>query len=248
MLKRVTQALESYDAKIASLEIENFVNDLSLWFVRRSRDRIGPSSENIDDKNDCYETLYFVLVNLSKIIAPFIPFISEEIYINLTGNESVHLDNWPEADEKFIDLKLEEEMFKGRQIVEAAHSVRKLAEVKVRIPIREMIYDGPVELSEEVLIVVKNEINVYNLKFGKKADNYTVITTTSDDNLDLNFGLARDIIRKIQEERKNLGTKPNDKVSITIPFWPKEHEDYIKRKALISKIIEGEKFRVSKDE
>jgi hypothetical protein len=66
--------------------------------------------------------------------------------------------------------------------------------------------------------------------------------------LDLNFGLARDIVRKIQEERKNLGTRPDEKVKITIPFWPKEHEDYIKRKALISSIVEAEKFSVTKNE
>jgi valyl-tRNA synthetase len=75
-----------------------------------------------------------------------------------------------------------------------------------------------------------------------------VIAKTNDDNLDLNFGLARDIVRKIQEERKNLQTKPSDKVKITIPFWPKEHEAYIKRKALVSEILEAEKFSVTKDE
>jgi valyl-tRNA synthetase len=75
-----------------------------------------------------------------------------------------------------------------------------------------------------------------------------VITKTSDDNLDLNFGLARDIVRKIQEERKNLQTQPNEKVKIAIPFWPKEHEAYIKRKALVSSITEAEKFSVTKDE
>ena len=133
-------------------------------------------------------------------------------------------------------------------MVESAHALRKQAEVKVRIPIREMTYDGPDELSEEVLEIVKSEVNVYNLKFNKKADVYAVLAKTSDDNLDLNFGLARDIVRKIQEERKNLQTQPNEKVKITIPFWPKEHEAYIKRKALVSSINEAEKFSVTKDE
>src|ERR1035437_9262284 len=96
--------------------------------------------------------------------------------------------------------------------------------------------------------ILKAEINVYTLKFGKKTDIYMVLARTSDDNLDLNFGLARDIVRKIQEERKNMGTKPDEKVKITLPFWPKEHEEYIKRKALISIISEAEKFSVTKDE
>ena len=240
--------MEKYDAQKASLEIETFVNDLSLWFVRRSRDRIGPSAEDDKDKNNCYNTLYLVLVTLSKLLAPFVPFISEEIYTNLTGEESVHLSDWPMAHKELIDEKLEEETIKARQIVESVHALRKQSEVKVRIPIREMTYSGPGEIIEEVLSVVKSEVNVYNLKFDKKTDVYSVLAKTSDDNLDLNFGLARDIVRKIQEERKNLGTKPDEKVKITLPFWPKEHEEYIKRKALISIISEAEKFSVTKDE
>jgi isoleucyl-tRNA synthetase len=243
-----TKSLESFDAQKASLEIETFVNDLSLWFVRRSRDRIGPSAEDEKDKNNCYNTLYVVLVTLTKLLAPFTPFIAEEIYTNLTGEESVHLVDWPVADKKLIDQKLEAETIKARQIVESVHALRKQAEIKVRIPIREMTYSGPEALSDEVLAVIKSEVNVYNLLFDKKMDTYLVQAKTSDDNLDINFGLARDIVRKIQEERKNLGTKPDEKVKITLPFWPKEHEDYIKRKALISSISEAEKFSVTKDE
>jgi len=247
-IKLVTEFMEKYDAQNASLEIESFVNDLSLWFIRRSRDRVGPSAENEKDKKDCYDTLYFVLVILSKMLAPFTPFISEEIYTNLTKSESVHLADWPGFEEKLIDEKLEEETVKARQIVESVHALRKQSEVKVRIPIRVMTYSGPNALSDEIIKVVKDEVNVYDLKFDKKEDVYSVVAKTSDDNLDLHFGLARDIVRKIQEERKNLGTKPSEKVKITIPFWPKEHEDYIKRKALVSSILEAEKFSVLKDE
>jgi isoleucyl-tRNA synthetase len=247
-MKTVTVSMESYEIQNASLSIEEFVNDLSLWYVRRSRDRIGPSAEDKKDKRNCYQTLHLILVNLSKVLAPFVPFIAEEIYTNLSGEKSVHLADWPEFNEELIDKKLEEETAKARQIVESAHALRKQAEVKVRIPIREMTYSGPSELSEEILNVVKNEINVYNLTFLKVEDAYGVFAKTSDDNLDLHFGLARDIVRKIQEERKKLATRPNEKVRITIPFWPKEHEDYIKRKALVSEIAEAEKFTVAKDE
>lgn len=247
-LQIVTKSLEDYEIQKATAEIEEFVNDLSLWFIRRSRDRIGPSSENEIDKDNCYETLYFILVNLSKMLAPFTPFLSEEMYKNLTDEESVHLADWPIPNEKLIDKTLEEQMVFARSLVESAHGLRKQAEVKVRIPIKEMTYNGPKEILSEILEVVKQEINVYNLNFDKKEDVYKVFAKTSDENLDLQFGLARDIIRKVQEERKNLGTKPNEKVKITIPFWPKEHEEYIRRKALATNIIEGEKFSVVKDE
>ena len=247
-IKTVTDELTNYNIQPASLAIESFVNDLSLWYVRRSRDRVGPSAEDETDKKACYQTLHLVLKTLALLLAPFTPFLAEEIYTNLADEESVHLADWPEFEPKLIDEKLETEMAKARLVVEAAHGLRKQAEIKVRIPIREMIYDGPSALSEKVLDIVKGETNVYNLKFGKKTDIYSVTAKTSDDNLDLNFGLARDIVRKIQEERKNMQTKPSDKVKITIPFWPKEHEDYIKRKALVSTILEAEKFSVVKDE
>jgi isoleucyl-tRNA synthetase len=247
-IKITTESMEKYDAQKASLEIEGFVNDLSLWYIRRSRDRVGPSAEDEKDKKACYDTLYFVLVTLSKLLAPFIPFISEEIYTNLTKEESVHLTDWPQSEQELIDEKLEEETVKARQIVESVHALRKQSEVKVRIPIRNMTYNGPSQLSEEIIKIVRNEVNVYDLRFGSKADAYSVVAKTSDDNLDLHFGLARDIVRKIQEERKSLNTKPNEKVKITIPFWPNEHEDYIKRKALVSSITQAEKFSVLKDE
>ncbi|MGA2968130.1 MAG: isoleucine--tRNA ligase, partial [Candidatus Levyibacteriota bacterium] len=159
----VTKGLGNYDILTATLAIEGFVNDLSLWYVRRSRDRIGPSAEDIKDKNACYQTLHLVLGTLVQLLAPFIPFMAEEIYTNLTGEVSVHLSDWPSSDKKLVDQELETEMVKARLVVEAAHAIRKHAEVKVRIPIREMKYDGPDELSDEVLKIVKGEINVYNL-------------------------------------------------------------------------------------
>lgn len=91
LIKVVTDSLDNYDAQTGSLAIQDFVDDLSTWYVRRSRDRIGPTVEAGDDKNACCETLYQVLVTLSLLLSPFTPFIAEEIYKNLTGEESVHL-------------------------------------------------------------------------------------------------------------------------------------------------------------
>ncbi|PIR79726.1 MAG: isoleucine--tRNA ligase [Candidatus Levybacteria bacterium CG10_big_fil_rev_8_21_14_0_10_35_13] len=247
-IKVSTELIEEYSADKAVGEIENFViNDLSNWFVRRSRDRVSFSNENIKDKDTCLSILYFVLMELSKLLAPFIPFISEEIYTNVSKKDSVHLENWPEFNDKLIDKKLEEEMQSARQIVESAHALRKSSEVKVRIPIKEMFYNGPFEISEEILNIVKDEINAYSLTFDKKSDVYGVFAKTSDDNLDLQFGLARDIVRKIQQERKKLETKANEKVMVYLPYWPKEHEEYIKKKAMINKIIEDNDFKVVKN-
>jgi isoleucyl-tRNA synthetase len=158
------------------------------------------------------------------------------------------LVDWPKYDEKLIDKKLDDEMKKAREIAELGHSLRKKAEIKVRIPIIKAQYSGPEKLSKEIIDLIKQEINVYNLDFSKKQDKFSFEAKTSDDNLDINFGLARDIVRKIQEERKKLNTSPTEKVKVFIPFWPEEHEDYIKKKALISVIEKSKEFLVLKDE
>lgn len=247
LIDNVTKALDNYDTVFAIDSINNFINDFSTWYIRRSRDRVGPAVDDTKNKDNFYSTTFYVLNTLSKLLAPIAPFISEEIYKSLTNEESVHLADWPKANEKAINKELESEMENGRQIVENAHALRKQAEIKVRIPIRKMQYSGPKEVSPEILDVIKAEINTYDLSFDKKSDTYNVSAPTNDDNLDINFGLARDIIRKIQEERKNLKTETSEKVTVTMPFWPVEHEEYIKKKALVSKIVTADKFSVTKD-
>ncbi len=244
-----TKSLEKYSAQKASEEIENFVNDLSLWFVRRSRDRIGPSAEDKNDKNACYETLYTVLVTLSKLLAPFTPFLSEEMFTNLTNQESVHLADWPAFDEKFINKELDAEMKEARNLVEASHAFRKLHNLKVRIPLKKASYYAPKEFSEEVLKLITDEINVYELTFDKKIKigDYSMFAETDETNQDINFGLARDIVRQIQEQRKNLKTKLDETVSAEVPCWPEEFTDYIKRKALVGKLSKGD-FLVKRNE
>ncbi len=247
LILNTTKALDKYDTFAAIGYIQRFIDDFSTWYIRRSRDRVGPSAENNNDKQDFYNTSYAVLVTLAKLLAPIAPFISDEIFISLTGEESVHLQDWPEAKEELIDEELQAEMANARQLVEAAHSLRKQAEIKVRIPIREMSYSSPTETSQEVLEIVKAEINTYNLIFSGKSDEYEVSAKTSDDNLDLQFGKARDIVRSIQEERKNLKTRPDEKINAAIPSWPEEFTDYIKKKALVNKLSKGD-FLITRNE
>ena len=121
------KSLEKYDAVTASRAIEEFVvNDLSTWYIRRIRDRVGPNAEE-KDKNLVLGVIYGNLVTLSKILAPFMPYISEEMYKNLTDDVSVHLADYPQGDKSLLDDKLISEMKIVRQIVEQGHSVRKEA-------------------------------------------------------------------------------------------------------------------------
>ena len=135
LIKTATQSLEKYDAFAASHTIEDFVNDLSTWYVRRSRDRVGPTASAGEDKNSCYTTLYEVLVTLTKLLAPFTPFLAEEIYKNLTGKESVHLEDWSKTGK--IERKLLAEMEMVRRICELGHARRKEAGIKVRQPLQQ---------------------------------------------------------------------------------------------------------------
>jgi len=246
LIKTSTRSMENYDAQKASLSIENFVNDLSLWYVRRSRDRVGLSADLESDKNSCYETYSFVLITLTKLLAPFVPFMAEEIYLNLTDSDSVHLADWPTYDEKLIDKELENEMILARELVEIGHAHRKQSAVKVRIPLKKGTYSAPKELQEGVLKLLKEELNIEELLFQNKKDKF-VTFDTSESNQNLVAGRAREIIRSIQAERKKIETRVDEFVKVTLPDWPKEFEEEIKRKALVKGLSEGE-FKVEKND
>jgi len=246
-IQAVTSSMESYDAKDASLAIEEFVSDLSLWFVRRSRDRVGPSAKNEKDKTQFYTTLSKVLIDLCKIMAPFTPFIAEEIYKNLTGEDSVHLSDWPELDKKLVDTRLEEEISLSRIIVEKAHAERKEKQIKVRQPLSKLkILNIKSKILNEVLQLIKDEINIKNIEQKTGKGELKVQLDTKITEKLLKEGEARDIVRRIQEERKRLGTKLNEKVYVRLLKWPEEFEEEIKKKALVKKITKGE-FRVSRE-
>lgn len=220
------------------------MRDLSLWYVRRIRDRVGPTAENEGDKESAYKTLYKVLVEYSKALAPLIPFVSEEIYRNLTGQESVHLADWP-VDESLADRpELEIKMNSGMKLASKVHALRKEAGVKVRIPVRKLAYKGPEEISSDVLLVVLSEVNVYELVYKGESQEYEVSGDTSEKNQDVLSGQAREIIRQIQQERKRLGTRLDEHVAVELLDWPKSFEEEIKKKALVRSLIKGKEFRV----
>ncbi|MBU2632155.1 isoleucine--tRNA ligase [Patescibacteria group bacterium] len=244
LIIEVTKGLDKYDTVLPVTKIQKFIEDFSTWYIRRSRDRVGLSADNNEDKDNFYFTAHQVLLIISQLLAPIAPFISEEMYRNLTSEESVHLSNWPREDNQLIDKQLEQEMKDARKLVEVALSFRKQAEIKVRIPLKEMEYCGPSKLKEAVLKIVRDEINVHSLSFKKEEKEFLVKADTSDENKDLKMGEAREIIRKIQGERKNLKVKMDEKVNVILPDWPKDHEDFIKRKALIGKLEKGPLFKV----
>ncbi len=244
LIKDTTADLDNFDTVSSIAKIGKFVDEFSTWYIRRSRDRVGVSAENNKDKSAFYETSFEVLTNLSKVMAPIAPFMTESIYKNLTGKDSVHLESWPEFNESLIDKELVSEMQQAREVVERAHAIRKENSLKVRQPLSSLMSVTPVSMSDEVIEVIASELNVkkINHKTGEKFE--VTLDTNITEELK-NEADARDIVRKIQEERKNIGTSLSEKVNVTLPDWPRDFESEIKRKALINNLTKGE-FSVSK--
>ncbi len=213
LIKDVTVSLDEYDTVGTIGKLQSFVNDFSTWYIRRSRDRVGPSATDRNDADAFYQTTYEVLVTISKLLAPIAPFISEEMFKNLTGEESVHLDLWPEADMKKTDADLEIQMKQVREIVEAGLAKRKEEGLKVKTPLKALSLDMSGDYSSipgDIWQVVMDELNVKNLIVNKNIRYPENKVDVADEDL-LKEGEARDIIRKIQAERKNLGTALDEK-------------------------------------
>ena len=166
LVKYTTDAYEEYDLNKVVRSITDFVSeDLSNWYIRRNRRRFW--AHDLDtSKKAVYKTTYDVLVGLTKLIAPVVPFISEEIYTALTNKESVHLARFPKCDDKLIDEKIEEKMDLVRDLISLGRNVREEAKIKVRQPISEAILDGKNKnIIGDLTELIKEELNVKEIKF-----------------------------------------------------------------------------------
>lgn len=176
VVKKVDSKLEQYDITSAAILIENFTDELSNWYVRRNRERFWAQELN-DEKIGAYCTLYRVLTTLVKIVAPFVPFMADEIYQNLVVGldknepESVHLCLWPNAKENEIDLKLETEMDLAYKIVKLGRGARNIANIKNRQPLSKMLISIDT-LPEYYADIVKEELNVKEIDLGAEMSDY----------------------------------------------------------------------------
>lgn len=237
---------EKYDTPEIIGQFSSLMHDLSLWYVRRSRDRVGPTAPNNQDKQDAYQALWIVLVQYSKALAPIVPFIAEEIYKNLTGEESVHLTSWPNLEEFKKDEKLESEMENAMKVASSIHALRKSGNIKVRIPLVKVSYIAPEPVSKRVEQILKEEVNVHNIEYTGKGKSYKSSAALDISNQDTKAGEAREIIRQIQVARKEAGCELDETVTVTLPGWPKKYESYIKKQTLARDLIKGEELTVAK--
>ncbi len=172
LVKEVTNAYEKYDPTGATRPVEGFVEILSTWYVRRSRRRFW-KSESDTDKAAAYATLYQALVTVSKLIAPAMPFLADELYQNLVrgaanGKESVHLEDWPKVDEAAIDSKLNRDMGLVMKLASLGHAARSKANRKVRQPLAEVAYSIPNMQDRSVVgahdDILMDELNVKKVR------------------------------------------------------------------------------------
>ena len=284
LVKEVSNGFDEYKLNEATRPIVKFMDNLTNWYIRRSRKRFW-KSENDGDKMQAYETLYTVLTTLTKVIAPFMPFISEHMYKNLTGEKSVHLTDFPSYDASVIDEKLNEDTEKTQKVISLGLAWRANNKIRVRQPLQSITIGEA--LDEYYLDIIKEELNVKEVivledaseiaqkickpngraigpKFGKdvkfimgeaKAGNfeeiengqvqvghfildegeYEIAYLAKDESMNIEawFGMvitmdgniseelkiegyARDVVRQVQEARKEADYQVDDRISIAI--------------------------------
>ena len=191
LIREVTEDMDRYDHMKSVRKIQEFVTeDLSNWYIRRARRRFWGEEMN-DDKKSVYATTYEVLVGVSQLAAPFAPFISDEMYQNLTGEESVHLSFFPEADETLIDEKTEERMDLVRDLVGLGRGEREKERIKVRQPLSSMLVVGIYEsVIGDLAPLMMEELNIKKVIFENNLDEYMNYT------LKPNFKVAGPVLGK----------------------------------------------------
>ena len=242
----VTKGLDSYKFFEPSRAIKDFVADLSQWYLRRSRDRFKVEGEQ---KNLALNVTRFVLITFAKIIAPFTPFFAEELYKELGGEmESVHLEDWPKLENP--DLKVIEMMKIVREISSKGLEARMTAKINVRQPLAELrIKDTklPIKDVENAIEIIQDEVNVKTIIFNENISNEVELDLTITPELK-EEGMVRELIRLIQDLRKEKGLTVNDKVSLKIDIDDAGKSFIEKNKKSISSVTSLSEIEYSKVE
>jgi len=248
LVYEVTHQLDEFDASRSAQTIELFVDDLSNWYLRRSRDR-GGFVANKKDKDKFYQTLFRVLKSLSLTLAPFMPFISEVIYKNLTKNESVHLADWPTYSKLTkSELSLINEMHRLRVLVERVHAKRRKENLPVKRPLLKLIVTSKVNtLNSKLLEIAADELNIKEVvwKMGKRE---SLIFDKKMTPILEEEQKTRELIRSIQNERKVMMLSLTQKIHVENEWIPtsKLLVQELLNKTQSVKIVQGQKLLVHK--
>ncbi len=203
LVRDVCASFDEYDLNKVVHYLASFVSeDLSNWYIRRNRNRFWGSELN-DSKKAVYITTYEVLVGLAKLIAPITPFLSEELYRNLTNEKSVHLTDYPKVDKKLIDEHIEERMDLIRNLISIGRYVREEAKIKVRQPLSEALLDGKnKDLISDLVPLIAEELNIKNVEFVDDLNEYMNISVKP--NFKVVGKVFGPLIKEFQTKLENL--------------------------------------------
>jgi len=267
LIINVDMALDKYDPRSGASQIANFVDGLSNWYVRRSRRRFW-KSENDTDKLSAYNTLYHCLVTVAKLLAPFTPFIAEELYRNLVcatdknAPESVHLVDYPVADESKIDRDLSLDTHLAMRVSSLGRAARAQAGIKVRQPLEKVCIRVPSKREREGLerlsAQVMEELNVKALEFVEKAEdlNRPGLAACTEGEVTIAVpkeippeliaeGMAREIVHRLQTMRRSAGFEIADYINTYyqgdeyVRQVMDDYADYLKQETLSRQFAEG---------
>src|SRR3990167_7790930 len=228
--QEIDQHMQKYDIPNAVKPILPFIDDASNWYVRRSRKRFW-KSDNDQDKNDAYKTLHYVLVYLSQLLAPFTPFLAEELYQKLTGGESVHLLTWPEVGS--IDAVLTEDMLIIRSLIRQGLQSRAEQGIKVRQPLLSADITYSRNIHDDLIEIIQEELNVKDVRFSLFTDGSSgalgSVLIDYDISPELKLeGMMREVIRQVQNTRKATGLEVDDRIILSFATNDKELQQAIK--------------------
>ncbi len=260
LTRDVTQRLDDYDTGEASKLIINFVEDLSTWYIKNSRNRF--KSEVIKEKLAAMNTLTYILHNLSKILAPLTPFISEMIYQklrekNLVKYESVHLDLWPDYDQSLSFPNLSAKMNLTKEIVQKSLELREKIKIPLRQVLKKITLKG-VSLEDEFLELVKKALNVKEVVIKNEDMSELTVELDTEITRELKLeGIARNLIRNINNYRKKMKLSPNNRIKLYLNTEDNEilesiskYQNYIKKMvqadAIFNKIDNNRDIRTFK--
>ncbi|MCR4306499.1 MAG: class I tRNA ligase family protein, partial [Candidatus Yonathbacteria bacterium] len=253
LIKEVGDAMERYELDRATRPIALFIDDLSTWYLRRSRERFKGDDEK--DRQSALQTTHYTLLTLSKIMAPFMPFIAEDIYKKVNGEkESVHLEDW--LKEKHVDTTLVEEMSEVRKVVSLGLEKRAKEGFKVRQPLAKLtVKSHALEKKEDLHVLIKDEVNVKEVVFDMNIADDVYLDTNLTDELKKE-GFVRELIRHVQDLRKKTQLTPNDVVTLLVSTnadgeaLVREFSNDMKKAALLTEVkfddsFPGEEFAIN---
>lgn len=235
----ITENMQGYNIPAALAGVLPFIDDLSNWFVRRSRRRFW-KSESTKDKNEAYATLHYVLSYMALILAPFVPFLAEELWQNMMGGESVHLLDWPEAGE--IDAEALKNMANCREIITEGLALRMakddgFGQIKVRQPLTSLTYSGE-QLDEFYENIIAEEVNVKEVKYGEQTKLDKVLTDELKEE-----GFVRELIRFVQSARKKAGLNVDDRINLSVSAKiPTRLVETLKAEVLAVKLSDNDNY------